>query len=262
MLEFFQQEKKRIEQKIRNLHLHLRNASVGTIGDIRYKITKLEHVLEEYNKKIKRFEERKLTPSIFVYVLCTNKKNIVNVVDNELLNMIPTNSYSEKRHKWQPYCNQHSIHFLLEDFRRKEGYTFEEIYLDGQLDDETLAKIDKNIERSIAIIDLLSLSEENRKTCIRFDSYRIANILLPICDNLPKELVIYMKKKRKEVFKVSQFHYSDNIIDFYQPNIGEQSTFFQALRRTFRSKFKISNTIKDIDFNKSDSIKNINIKLD
>jgi|GEM_PF-6563228 len=264
-LDFLQQKKKNIEEEIMELYSSLQKAGEGTIGEIQNKIERLENLLEYYDKKIKKLEGATIPEKteIFVYVLCTDKENIANIVnDDALVNLIPTNQYGEKQYQWQPYCNQDNIQFLLESFRKKEGYIFNEIYLDGPLKNETHASIDKHIQYSIAIIDLLSLSEDNSKTCIRFDTRIMGNIVVPICDDLPNDLTIFMKQKRKAVFKAAQVSLDNHTDDFYQPNLGEMDTFFRTLRRTFTTKFKIINTIKDRDSDKSDAIKNINPKLD
>lgn len=86
-------------------------------------------------------------------------------------------------------------------FRDKSGYRFECHFSNGQLPDNEYYELFQNIQKTIAIIDLLAISSENKELAKKFDTRMSGAVILPICSELKKKLKKIAEKNRTDLFK-------------------------------------------------------------
>lgn len=129
---------------------------------------------------------------------------------------------------WRPYKGESDIVKLLEDFKKKTGYSLHICFLgagnwQNQLKEkENILRKWKNLKkRFVLIVDIFSLCNElNEKVANIFDDNDVGGCLIPIdLKNHKKSAIKYYKKHKQNTFN----HLYGNINQYHE-NINEIAT--------------------------------------
>ena len=229
-------------REVKTLTEQMEKAGVSSKGDYRNRIASCENDIKYYEKKIKEYQAAQSPDQVhwITYVVTITKPFLHEInIDEELRQFIPQDRYGDKLEVWKPFCNSENIGSILDKIKG-EGYRFTVDYLQ-ELTPEKIAEIDDRLDTCIAIIDVLCLKGVKKDTAKRFDTKRIGNILVPICDNLASDIREKMKEVRNQVFSNANYKRKDGVCNFYNP-VSELEDFNQSLHRFFDS-IKIKNHI-------------------
>lgn len=231
----------KVETELRYLHEDRGNASVDAVGGHTNRINQLEREHEQIEKDIKKLEKAS-TPEevkIFFYVIVSNKQKVHDILGKECSCHLADDRYHDSDcNYWKPFKNSPHIEELLSNYKKK--YPFTEVYLDGEILDEHRVNIDTYIGQSIAVVDLLSLDNNNKETALKFDTTK-AGLLMPVCDTLHQELRELAKSMNLN-FKTLNAHINkDNPCTLYFSNVSGIQQFKQSLNNIFANRFPIQN---------------------
>ena len=241
MHDFLKNRIKIVSEELKQLYEERASSGVASGGDYDNKIKNHSRELEKLNLEIRKYENAS-TPDdikIFFYVIVSNKVKIGKTLGKDCSCHLNDDRYHDSECKfWKPFKGEPHIEELLSAFRTK--YPFKEIYLDGEIADDILVNLDKNIEHSIAVIDLLSLDERNKEIALKFDT-RKAGLLFPICDSLHSD-VRSIAKTMREKFKTLKASVNQKIpCNLYFSDISGLQSFNQYLSNVLALKFPIKN---------------------
>ena len=241
-LEKIQAREKDLEDYTRGME----NAGIANEGDWKNKIEKANRDIDYYRQQADQAPEKKRPNEveIFLYVIVSFKSKVASIIGDDCYCFIEDDRYHDSDlTQWKPYAGERTIGELVDDL--KESYPITTYYLDNDDDDYHAIKIEDNEDKTISIIDLLSIDEDNILFVKCFDRTKIGGVFLPKCRNITKydEVHDYMKEKRISVF--SKIHKRVNTQSELPLNflfdLSEYQNFYRRLKGTIKTKFPIKN---------------------
>lgn len=259
MLDYLQKLHTNLTEQLQTLYKERADSGIETVGQYDNRINHLKVELEKLETEIQKYLNAK-TPDnveIFCYVIVSNKENVKNNIGEEYFELIESDRYHDTEiSNWKPFFSKDAILNILQEFKNKTGYQFQEHYLDGDLSDEQWTEIDDNKKNSVVIVDLLSLYEQNKQIASRFDTEIVAGVLTPCCIKLIKNDDIYsfMQEIQSEVFHVLKVKMKTKGCSIFESSIPEFDNFYQKLLLIFKRNFPIKNKIEI-----NSDVRNLNI---
>ena len=243
MKRILQSQLKKVEEEYTDLLSQRGNAGPEIMGSILNRIERLKKEKERLLNDIKEEEEKYNGPedsNIICYVIVSTKKQIKEVIGESCFCKLEDDRYHETEcNKWKPYYNNGNIEEILKSLQEK--YPFMLQFIDSEISDAELVAIDKGLNNSIAVIDLLSLNDNNKSIALKFDTNQ-ANLLLPICRTLHPE-IYDLAIKIKSNFKTLKALLNLSIpCSQYFSNVSDIENFKQHLITICSQKFKIKKT--------------------
>jgi hypothetical protein len=253
-------EIKDLEDHVKTLQNNLKEAYQSHLdagndaGDRWNRVRELREKIDRVNGSIR--DLRSALPdasNIQVYVICGTKSRVQRNV-GELFKMIDNDRYDEQlKQRWKPFRTGPYILEMLEELKA-QGYLFELCFLDehdegSDTRTDVLVEIDTNMHKSIAIIDLLSIDEQNKPFAQQFNRQAVGYLMLPYCRDLNAEVRAFMDKKRKEVYSIPEALVckSPGSCSFYEWEVGVKESFIKHIIEGFFSRFRIVNRLNITD---------------
>ena len=176
--------------------------------------------------------------SIYFFVIVSTKEKVKTNLGECCQHLNDARYHSTDCTQWKPFNRkEETIQVILEDI--KEGYPIDIKYLDGELDDKIWIEIDHYIDKSIAIVDLLSLDETNKVIAQKFDN-RQSKLLLPLCKRINNEILDVAEEFIHNFKTLSA--YSKNKIDcMFFSDISTYNGFKDHIMRILAIYFPITN---------------------
>ena len=279
LLDYYKTQLEKAKQEFKELYEQKFNAGVGTEGDYKNRLLKIEKEIGDLEKRIQAIESKEQpveskagvseTTKVFIYVISGTNARIKQALTEEELYKIytslqPLNHDDEDVCKWKPFTkDEPSIEALL-DTLQNEGFKFAVYYLNGYKlekcypEDASFSKPDvnhrdlidekivDNKESIIAIIDLLALDPENEEIARRFDDKRTLRVFTAEYKFQNDKLENFMEGKKK-VFKYLENKLKGpEVFTIYKPGLRAY-VFLQELRTVIKKEKPDFNTIADKD---------------
>jgi len=237
-----------LEEKIENLKKNIAinydeqiNAGSESLGDLRNQqsrnLSKLSIFEEQLTqmKDVDSTKEDRKNKEYSVFVLSAGIDRIKKNVGDQIYKMLKLALHGTTSRDWRPFSTVSvSINEILLELQDL-GFAFNYFFIEGEPTDDQLINIMQNKKDNMAIVDLLSLDDENIKTALRFDD-EYAAILTPICSDIDKTLKDIMKAVRKRIFRYSEIVYVNPNFDFYHMDVSEYFIFKGKLQRLIPKK--------------------------
>lgn len=223
-------------------------------------------ILRETNEEAKWHDvsitEKSIAKIPKIFILTSTKEQIRLTLNKTNFRKIYPNRYhSTALEFWRPFqlrpgedkANEYTIEELLIQFRNRTGFQFNYYFSNGQLmDEDEYFNLIKTLPRTIGIIDLLAIAEENSELVKKFDTINVGGVVLPICTELKKPLrKIVERNSRIFTYLKLGINREDFFYDFFAPNSSSYINFYNDLRNIFKNNFP-NKTKKIKDSNSED----------
>ena len=251
MLDFYNNKLREVEEALKQLIEDRSKAGVETQENYDLQISKKQRDLEYFQNLIKK-EESKTKPTtpenseVHLYIISGTKSRIQKCIgDNCICHMEEDRYHDTEISKWIPFNSAKTIEEIVEEF--KSRYPIIESYLENDPDDAIGIHIEDNETKTIGIIDILSIDDENESFVKCFDRLKIGGVILPHCREITKheEVFQHAKATRERVFsrffkRLSGVHSCNNFLF----DLSDYQNFYRRLRYILNSSCRIVNKVQ------------------
>lgn len=222
-------------------------------GPIKNRIKDLERFIEGHETQVAllkaekngTLEETRREIDCKLFIISGSVERVKRTLTEDYFKFLHTPLHKITPGEWMPFSNeQFQIQEFLEELKKK-GYRFTDYYLEGSVDPATVALIQNQQEKNIAIIDLLCLDTDNSMTALRFDRNENAAVLIPICMFLDNEVKKFMLTKRASVFSYLENSYIR--IPSCHFNVPSRLDFEREITTALTKKNPVATMIADVD---------------
>lgn len=242
MFEFLKVQLEEVDKELKENFEARRLAGVSNEGEYDIKINKLKRERNKLLQELEEEEKKYKTPEqlkIYFYVIVSTEEKVRQNIGDNFFSLFEKDRYhTTELNQWKPFSKALPIKDLLMSIEK--SYNIKTNYLDGDINADQWIELNDEINNSIAIIDLFSISEENKAVAAKFDTDK-AGVIFPVCRYLDHALYDIVDRKKGD-FKVLSAKVQKYIpCELYATGLSDVDSFIQHLLRIFKQKFPIKN---------------------
>lgn len=225
-----------LEQKLEDLYSEF----IST--EKKSQINTILHEIEITREKISKLSNNNnvIIPCIIIFT--EKHEKIKKNYPEDVNNCFEERYDNDLLENWKPFKDGSKIKEILSSFNENSKFIFETKYLASDYKTNDEVYIDQNLNKIIAIIDVIAVNEDNKIFVKKFDTTHVGYVITPICSFLEGVVKNDAFQKKENCFTTLGFYLKQGEGYFKFDETNSEVLFYNRLKYAFREIFKKNDT--------------------